>query len=309
MLKSRILTIGSLNMDLVVRVDRHPAPGETVLGGAYQTFAGGKGGNQAVAAAKAGGDVQFVGCVGSDEFGQQLRAGLQSVGVDVSAVAQVDGPSGIALIVVDRQGQNRIVVSPGANFQMLPDRLDESAIVAANLLLLQLEIPLETVETVISLASKAQTPILLNPAPAQLLPPALLQQVAYLVVNESEAALLTQQSLDAIRDRYSAEAAARQLTELGVARVVVTLGSQGVVWFDGRTAGWMPALAVEVVDTTGAGDAFCGALAVRLGEGAKLPEAIAFANAAGAVAVSTMGAQASLGDRAAIEAMLDKNPR
>lgn len=309
MLKSRILTIGSLNMDLVVRVDRHPAPGETVLGGAYQTFAGGKGGNQAVAAAKAGGDVQFVGCVGSDEFGQQLRAGLQSVGVDVSAVAQVDGPSGIALIVVDRQGQNRIVVSPGANFQMLPDRLDESAIVAANLLLLQLEIPLETVETVISLAFKAQTPILLNPAPAQLLPPALLQQVAYLVVNESEAALLTQQSLDAIRDRYSAEAAARQLTELGAARVVVTLGSQGVVWFDGRTAGWMPALAVEVVDTTGAGDAFCGALAVRLGEGAKLPEAIAFANAAGAVAVSTMGAQASLGDRSAIEAMLDKNPR
>ncbi|MGK7906562.1 MAG: ribokinase [Synechococcus sp.] len=309
MLKSRVLTIGSLNMDLVVRVDRHPAPGETVLGGAYQTFAGGKGGNQAVAAAKAGGDVQFVGCVGSDEFGQQLRAGLQSVGVDVSAVAQVDGPSGIALIVVDRQGQNRIVVSPGANFQMLPDRLDESAIVAANLLLLQLEIPLETVETVISLAFKAQTPILLNPAPAQLLPPALLQQVAYLVVNESEAALLTQQSLDAIRDRYSAEAVARQLSELGAARVVVTLGSQGVVWFDGRTAGWMPALAVEVVDTTGAGDAFCGALAVRLGEGAKLPEAIAFANAAGAVAVSTMGAQASLGDRAAIEAMLDKNPR
>ena len=305
----RILAIGSLNMDVVVRVERHPLPGETLLGSPYQTFAGGKGGNQAVAAAKAGGDTHFVGCIGADGFGEQLRKGLQDAGVKVEGVERVDGPSGIALIVVDNRGQNSIVVSPGANMQVLPKRLEElvtanSTITNADILMLQLEIPLETVTAAIARASANSLPVLLNPAPALPLAPEVLAQVTYLVVNETEAALLTGKSADAVVDVPTALDAAKELTAKGVKTVIVTLGSQGVVWFDGHSEGHLPALPVSVVDTTAAGDAFCGALAVKLGEGSELVEAIAFANAAGAVAVTRMGAQASLGDRHEIEAML-----
>ena len=305
----RILAIGSLNMDVVVRVLRHPLPGETVLGNPYRTFAGGKGGNQAVAAAKAGGDTQFVGCVGSDGFGTQLLKELQDTGVQVAGVEQVDGPSGIALIVVDDRGQNSIVVSPGANLQVSPERLQASKIVnaaisSADILMLQLEIPLATVEEAIARAYARAIPIILNPAPARALSPELLAKVTYLVVNESEAALLTGQAADAVVDVPTAVNAAKELAAKGVQTTIVTLGEQGVVWFDGKSAGQLPALPVSVVDTTAAGDAFCGALAVKLGEGAELKDAIAFANAAGAVAVTRMGAQASLGDRQMIESLL-----
>ena len=305
----RILAIGSLNMDVVVRVKHHPLPGETVLGSPYQTFAGGKGGNQAVAAAKAGGDTQFVGCIGSDGFGTQLLKGLQDAGVQVAGVEQVDGPSGIALIVVDDRGQNSIVVSPGANLQVSPERLQASktanaAISNADILMLQLEIPLAAVEEAIDRATARAIPVLLNPAPAQALSPDLLAQVTYLIVNESEAALLTGQAADAIVDVPTAVDAAKELAASGVRTTIVTLGEQGVVWFDGQSAGHLSALPVSVVDTTAAGDAFCGALAVKLGEGTELKDAIAFANAAGAVAVTRMGAQASLGDRQTIESLL-----
>ena len=305
-----ILTIGSLNMDIVVQVERHPLPGETVLGSPYKSFSGGKGGNQAVAAAKAGGESYFVGCIGTDGFGEQLLQGLQEAGVQATGIERVEGPSGIALIVVDERGQNSIVVSPGANLQVLPERLKQSVtansvISNADILMLQLEIPLETVTAAISQASSSSIPILLNPAPAQPLAPELLAQVTYLVVNESEAALLTGRATDAIVDATSALSAAKELTAKGAKTVIVTLGGQGVVWFDGHADGHLPAFPVSVVDTTAAGDAFCGALAVKLGEGAPLGEAIAFANAAGAVAVTRMGAQASLGDRQEIETMLN----
>ena len=296
-------------MDVVVGVDRLPLPGETVLGSPYQKFSGGKGGNQAVAAAKAGGSTAFAGCVGTDEWGEQLRQGLQAAKVDIAGINIVEGPSGIALIVVDDRGQNSIVVSPGANVQMLPHRLSRTAIATADVLLLQLEIPLETVTEAIDIATSHGTAVVLNPAPAQPLKAELLAKVDYLVVNESEAALLTGRPTDSIRDRASALIAVQHLTDRGVGAAIITLGAQGVAWFDGSSAGYLPALAVEVVDSTAAGDAFCGALAVKLGERARLQEAIAFANAAGAVAVTRMGAQASLGDRVKIETLLSNNPQ
>ena len=248
-----------------------------------------------------------MGCVGSDEWGQLLKQGLQAAKVDVGGIKVVEGPSGIAFIVVDSLGQNSIVVSPGANASMLPHYLDSSAISEADILLLQLEIPLETVSGAISIAASNNTAVVLNPAPAQPLRTELLSQVDYLVVNESEAALLTGRSADAIRDRPSALLAAQDLTARGVGTAIVTLGDQGVAWIDGNSAGYLPALEVEVVDSTAAGDAFCGALAVKLGEGALLQEAIAFANAAGALAVTRAGAQASLGERGEIETLLTEN--
>ncbi|MGK7913777.1 MAG: ribokinase [Synechococcus sp.] len=307
----RILAIGSLNMDVVVQVDRHPLPGETVMGSPYQTFSGGKGGNQAVAAARAGGDTNFVGCIGRDGFGSQLLKSLQDAGVRVNGVARVDGPSGIALIVVDERGQNSIVVSPGANSRLQPEQLLKSeavrsAMVEADMLLLQLEIPLATVEEAIAQAATHNIPVLLNPAPAQTLSPDTLSKVTYLVVNESEAALLTGRAADAIVDGSTAVEAAQELVTAGVQTAIVTLGEQGVVWCDRHSTGHIPALPVGVVDTTAAGDAFCGALAVKLGQGAELREAIAFANAAGAIAVTRMGAQTSLGDRNAIETLLNQ---
>ncbi|MEM9568565.1 MAG: ribokinase [Cyanobacteria bacterium P01_E01_bin.34] len=303
---TRLLVIGSLNMDVVVRVERHPLPGETLLGSPYQTFTGGKGGNQAVAAARAGGEIQFIGCVGSDGFGSQLLAELQASRVQISGVERVDGPSGIAFIVVDNRGQNSIVVSPGANLHVEPEQLRvlkeaNSALSTADILMMQLEIPLETVEEAIGQASARAIPVLLNPAPAQTLSPELLAQVSYLVANENEAALLAGQPANVIGNVRTAVEVAKALVSKGVGTAIVTLGAQGVVWFDGCKAGHVPALSVSVVDTTAAGDAFCGALAVKLGEGAALTEAISFANAAGAVSVTRMGAQASLGDRNEIE--------
>jgi ribokinase len=277
-------------MDLVVKVARQPSPGETVLGGDLATYPGGKGANQAVAAARAGGVVQMVGLVGDDTFGPQLRANLQSCGVDTRHLGTCDGPSGVALITVDEQGQNMIVVSPGANGSVTPEHVPLEVLRGAALVVLQLEIPLDTVRYVIR---EAGVPVLLNPAPAQPVP---LDGIRYLVLNETEAALLSGVS--------EPRAAARALRAKGVGTVIVTLGGEGVCWLDAAGEGSLPAHRVKVVDTTAAGDAFCGALAVRLAEGAPLVDAVRFANAAGAVAVTRAGAQPGLGTRAEIEALL-----
>ncbi|WP_017328146.1 ribokinase [Synechococcus sp. PCC 7336] len=305
-MQAQILTVGSLNMDVVVRVPRHPLPGETILGGPYQTFPGGKGGNQAVAVARAGGRSQLHALVGEDGFGRELLQALSDAGVDTAAVAAIAGPSGIALIVVDDRGENSIVVSPGANAQLLPERLNLSAIARADLLMLQLEIPLETVATAIA-AAQHDAPVLLNPAPAQPLADEVLQQVTYLVANESEAALLTGRRTDEISDREAALAAARELRDRGAKTAIVTLGERGAVWSDRGGEGQVSAYAVEAVDTTAAGDGFCGALAVGLAEGMGVERAVRFANAAGAIAVTGMGAQGSLGDREAIEGLLQRS--
>ena len=222
-----ILVVGSLNMDLVLRVARLPRPGETVLGEAYETHPGGKGANQAVAAARLGGRVRMLGRIGEDGFGRTLKASLAQEGVDVTWVQETPGPSGAAFILVDPTGQNQIAVAPGANARLAPGDLPETAFREAEVLLLQLEIPLETVAQAVALGRKAGSRILLNAAPAQKLPPTIWQGVDLLLVNEVEAAQLAESGPP--RTPEEALDLARRLREL-VPQVVLTLGSQGAVW-------------------------------------------------------------------------------
>ncbi len=292
-----IVVVGSLNMDLVVRVPRHPAAGETILGSPYATYPGGKGANQAVAAARAGGEVKLLGLTGKDVFAAQLRSTLEAESVDISCLGEVPGPSGIALVTVDSQGQNIIVVSSGANGCLTPDRLLPEALSPAAVVLLQLEIPLETVQFVVEACSDNGVPVILNPSPVQPLPDKLLQ-VDYLIVNCGEAACLSQQAIASAKE---AIAAAQKLRQRGVQTAIATLGDAGVVWASPTSTGHLPAYPVEVVDTTAAGDAFCGAFAACLAQGMALEEALQFANAAGAIAVTRPGAQPSLASRAEIE--------
>ncbi len=293
-----IAVVGSLNMDLVVTVPRHPKPGESILGGNYATYPGGKGANQAVAAARAGGSVQMLGLVGDDAFGVQLRANLEVSSVDTSQVGVVPGPSGIALITVDAQGENTVVASPGANSLLLPDRIPLDVLTTAKIVLMQLEIPLGTVQVVTKIAAAAGIPVLLNAAPVEPLPDRLLQGVDYLIVNQSEAALL---SGAPIHTKNDALMAIRRLRQRGIQTAIATLGNQGVIWSGPAGEGYLPAHKVDVVDTTAAGDAFCGGFAACLAEGMPLEAALRFANAAGAIAVTRQGAQPSLGHRTEIE--------
>ncbi len=294
-----IRVVGSINMDLVVQVPHQPIPGETVLGSDYATYPGGKGANQAVAAARAGAEVQMWGAVGSDGFGPILKENLEQNGIDTRQLTQLKGPSGIALITVDPSGQNRIVVSPGANGRYTPECLPPFA--PAALLLLQLEIPLSTVLAVAEQASAQGIPILLNPAPIAPLPGSLLRQIRYLVLNETEAASLTQSPIETPEQ---AQTAAQRLQKQGIPTVILTLGGAGLAWADEEESGYLPAHSVDVVDTTAAGDGFCGALAACLAAGGSLKEALHFANAAAALAVTRAGAQPSLAKRSEIEAFL-----
>lgn len=296
-----IAVVGSLNMDLVVTVPRHPKPGETILGGHYSTYPGGKGANQAVAAARTRGRVKMLGLVGDDTFGVQLRTALETSGVDISQVGVVPGPSGVALITVDAQGENTIVVSPGANSLLLPDRIPLDVLATAEIVLMQLEMPLETVQFVTETAAAAGTSVLLNAAPVEPLPDRLLQGIDYLIVNESEATLLSEVS---IRTKNDALIAAQRLRQRGIQTAIVTLGNQGVIWSSSTGEGHLPAYEVDVVDTTAAGDAFCGGFAAYLAEGMPLETALKFANAAGAIAITRQGAQPSLGTRAEIEHLM-----
>lgn len=294
----QVLVVGSLNMDLVVRVARHPTPGETVLGSDVATFPGGKGGNQAVAAARAGGAVRLLGRVGRDGYGQALRQAAQAAGVEVGAVRRVPGPSGMAFITVSESGENMIVVSPGANARLGAEAVHEGVLVGACLALAQLEIPLTTVRRLCERAKAAGIYTVVNAAPAQPLDDALLAHIDCLVVNASEAALLSGCAPD------DPAAAAAALVARGVRAVVVTLGAKGALWRHGAGGGHVEAFAVRTVDTTAAGDAFCGALVVALAEGETLEQAVRFANAAGALATTRAGAQPSLPERREIEALL-----
>lgn len=300
----RILVIGSLNMDLVLNVARHPEPGDTVLGGDLQTFPGGKGANQAVAAAKAGGDTNggavMLGLVGTDSYGSTLLESLAKAKVDVRAVQQISGPSGVALIAVDEGGENTIIVSPGANGKLTPEYISDDLFEVA-LVLMQLEIPLETVTEVAARARANDVAVMLNAAPVQALPGDLTANLSYLILNEGEAAFLGEMS---VSDEASALEAARALRERGVGAVVITLGAQGVVWSSAEGEGHLDAHRVEVVDTTASGDAFCGALAARLAEGHALEESLRFANAAGALAATKKGAQPSLPSARDVERLL-----
>jgi ribokinase len=303
-MKPHIVVLGSLNMDLVIRSPRIPRPGETILGGELHTVPGGKGANQAVAAARLGAQVSMIGRVGQDAFAAPLLENLVADGIDHAFVLQ-DGEAatGVALIVVDDNGENSIVVSSGANMQLFPADAEaaESAIAAADLLILQLEVPLETVIRSAELARIHGVKVVLNPAPAQPLPAELLSMVDVLVPNESEAALLT--GLPTGTQTEVAKAV-EALLGSGVGTVILTLGERGALPARKGEMQVVPAFDVEPVDTTAAGDAFVAGLAVALAEGRDLYEAVRWGNAAGGLAATKLGAQTSLPTRQALERLL-----
>ncbi|MDR4890121.1 ribokinase [Fredinandcohnia sp. QZ13] len=289
-----IVVVGSLNVDMVVNVKQRPEWGETVLGHGFFTGNGGKGGNQAYAAAKLGASVTMLGCVGEDIFGEQLLKGLNEVGVDTSTIEKIpDVSSGVAVISVNEDGENSIIVSPGANDHVTPEyvRKHEEIIRQAKLVMLQLEIPLETVIEVANIAHTYKVPVMLDPAPARTLPDELYKKVTYLVPNESELGIVADAK---ISDAESAKTAGTKLLKKGVDTVFAKLGGKGVVVLRANETFFVNPHTVTVADTTAAGDAFAGALATALVSGQKLQEATEFANAVGALAVTKKGAQASM---------------
>lgn len=297
-----ILVIGSSNTDLIIQVARIPKPGETVLGGTFTRAAGGKGANQAVAAARAGGDVTLLARVGCDANGVQSIAGFSTDGINVSHIIKdKSNPSGVALIFVGADGENSIAVASGANDFLSPGdvRKANRLISKAGVLLLQLETPLATVQEAVRIATRAGVRSVLNPAPAQPLPPALLKQLYLLTPNETEAELLTGIP---VSDIPSAEQAALKLLAQGVQNVIITLGSRGSFIAGEGIRQPIPGLKVVAVDATGAGDVFNGALCVALAAGSPLLVAAQFATAAAAISVTRLGAQPSAPTRREIEA-------
>jgi ribokinase len=288
-----VVVVGSLNMDLVARVQRLPVPGETVPGSSFDTVPGGKGANQAVAAARLGAGTAMIGCVGDDAFGGRLRAGLEQDGIDCRAVKTVAGSSGVALIVVDQAGRNGIVVVPGANGQLGPADVDaaEPMLAAAQIVALQLEIPLETALHTARRARALGRTVVLNPSPARPLPAELLACADYVVPNEIEAAALTGLPVATPSD---AIAAGRRLREAGAGTVLVTLGASGVVTVSADGERHDPAQAVRAVDTTGAGDTFVGGFCAALMRRRSLAVAVAYGQAAAALCVTRPGAQPSI---------------
>lgn len=299
-----ITVIGSINMDLVVRTPRFPAPGETLLGEDFLTVPGGKGANQAVALARLGARTAIVGRVGSDGFGETLLEGMRSEGVDTGQVAREQGvPTGVALITVADSGENNIIVVPGANGRLEPGdiRDAEEVIASSDAIVLQLEIPLPTVQEAVDIAVRRGVQVIVNAAPARPLPTGLLRKVDYLIVNEHEAALLAGPSSAQPR-----EAAGALLAE-GAGSVVITLGEAGALL--ATRQGLLPvrAFRVPVVDTTAAGDAFVAAFALARAEGMSPLEAVRWANAAGGLATTRFGAQPSLPARGEVESFLASN--
>jgi ribokinase len=289
-LVARIVVLGSLNMDFVMTVPRLPQPGETVLGQRLGSYPGGKGANQSVAAARLGGQVALVGRVGNDSFGTTLIKNLESNGVDASDVARDPAePTGAALIYVEDSGQNMIAVAPGANASVGPGDAQRAVarLATGDLLVMQLEIPITVIGQAVPAARQAGAFVLLNAAPARQLEPGLLRQLDALVVNEPEASAL----IDA---KSSPEDAAKALQANGPRIVIVTLGAAGSVFCDETGVHRVEPFDIKSVDATGAGDAFMGALAVGLARGLATGAAVRFANAAGAAATSSLGAQAAL---------------
>ncbi len=297
-----VVVLGSANADLVVRVERRPGGGETLLGSDLQVFPGGKGANQAAAAARSGAQVTFLGALGRDGNAELLRDALAGAGVDTSHVSTVDRPTGSAMILLTPDGDNSIVVSPGAN--MAVDVAAAEAVsaiwLAADVLVLNLESPLDTVVHVIERAHAAGVRVLLNAAPAQVLPPATLACCDPLVVNEYEARVVLGDPT--IPPDAPFELLATRLRDAGAPTVVITLGAEGALVADDTGITRVPAYRVDAVDTTGAGDAFVGAVATELSRGLPLSEAVKFATAMSAVAVQRLGAQSSYADRAEVEA-------
>jgi ribokinase len=303
-MKPKIVVVGSSNTDMVVKLPRLPLPGETVIGGRFSMAAGGKGANQAVAAARAGGEVAFISKVGRDFFGKQAVDGFKRDDLDTRFVGIAPGvSSGIALIFVDEQGENSIGVASGSNNELEPADLERArdTIFAADILLIQLEIPLSVVVAAVHMATEAGIRVILNPAPAQQLDPGLYKLISFITPNEIEAEVLTGIR---ITELSSLVQASESLLGRGVSAVVITLGARGAFIAQSDRRELIPAFEAHPVDTTAAGDVFNGALAVSLGEKRTLREAVRFANAAAALSVMKLGAQPSAPMRADIEALL-----
>jgi ribokinase len=303
-MKARILVVGSSNTDMIIKMERIPKPGETIIGGEFASAAGGKGANQAVGAARAGGAVTLVARVGHDMFGDKAIAGFTADGINVDYVVRDrTSPSGVALIFVGQNGENSIAVASGANARLTPAdvRKAKGAFRKASVLLLQLETPLDTVQAAAELAAAAGVCVILNPAPAQPLPDKLLRRVYLLTPNESEAELLTGISVDNVD---SAAKAASALLARGAHNVIITMGARGALVAGADLRQMIPSFKIKAVDTTAAGDIFNGALALGLAEGRSLIEAARFASAAAAISVTRMGAQTSAPTRKEIDRLL-----
>jgi len=289
----KILVIGSSNTDLITTVERFPNAGETISGKNFMQAMGGKGANQAVAAQRLGGNVKFVTCLGNDANGRSILAYFSHEGLDVSnALIIDDAPTGTAVILVNDEGENCIVVTPGANHKLLPHHIEalESQIGEASMVVLQMEIRFETVEKVVDIASTHHIPVLLNVAPAHKISASTLKKVDILVVNETEIERVSGESIASSGE----EGVIDSLLSMGIRTVILTLGGKGCIVKNRLLSRHIPAFEVNAVDTTAAGDTFCGALAARLGKGEDIVSAVIFASAASAICVTRMGAQPSI---------------
>ncbi|MCX4218825.1 MULTISPECIES: ribokinase [unclassified Pseudomonas] len=301
-MSANVVVIGSLNMDLVTRAPRLPRGGETLIGHSFATVSGGKGANQAVAAARLGAQVSMVGCVGNDDYGLQLRDALLAEQIDCQAVSVVEGSSGVALIVVDDNSQNAIVIVAGANGSMTPAVIDrfDAVLQAADVIICQLEIPDATVGHALKRGRELGKTVILNPAPASRpLPTDWFAAIDYVIPNESEAAALSGLPVDSLE---AAEKAAAHLISLGAGKVIITLGAQGSLFADGKGYQHFPAPKVEAVDTTAAGDTFVGGFAAALAAGKTEDEAIRFGQVAAALSVTRAGAQPSIPTNSDVQA-------
>ncbi|MGY2137041.1 ribokinase [Pseudomonas reactans] len=291
---AKVVVVGSLNMDLVTRASRLPRAGETLIGQTFSTVPGGKGANQAVASARLGADVSMIGCVGTDAYGTQLRDALLVEGIDCQAVSTVEGSSGVALIVVDDSSQNAIVIVAGSNGELTPASLQafDTVLQAADVIVCQLEVPMNTVGYTLKRGRELGKTVILNPAPASgPLPAEWYTSIDYLIPNESEATALSGVMVDSID---SAKVAATQLVQAGAGKVIITLGSQGALFTDGQRFEHLQAPKVKAVDTTAAGDTFVGGFAAALANGKDEAEAIRFGQVAAALSVTRAGAQPSI---------------
>jgi ribokinase len=289
----KITVIGSSNTDMVVKTERFPKPGETIIGGEFFMFPGGKGANQAVAAARLGGDVTFVAKVGNDVFGKQAMEGFKAENINTKYVfTDKNAASGVALITVNSEGENEIVVASGANGQLNKANITtaKKAITDADIIILQLEVPIETVAYAIKQSLKANKRVILNPAPAQALPDELLNGLFLITPNETEAEILTSVKVTNVS---TARLAADELLRKGVQNVIITMGSKGAFFMNKTETFLIEAERVNAVDSTAAGDIFNGALALAVSKDKPWKEAIVFANKAAAISVTRMGAQAS----------------
>ena len=292
---AKILVIGSMNMDLVVETERYPEEGETLIGGKFEQIPGGKGANQALAAAKLGDQVEFIGACGDDSFAPKLKSSLKAGGAEIDNIFEIkDVSTGVAVITVDKKGNNRIIVSPGANYELDSEKIEKikDKIAEAEIILLQLEIPVDTIEKIVEIASKNKTKIILDPAPAQKLPADILTRVDYLLPNEGELDLLLAEAENKSRlEKIEA------LLKMGVKNIIVTEGEKGINYYSQNKELHLETLKVKAVDTTAAGDVFAGAFAASLIAENNLKKALEFAVQAAAYSVTKRGAQSSIPDK------------